>query len=62
MWWRLVGSAVENAAELDRAGARLPELFLAQEEDDEESASLADMLDVLVKRWPEEFLANDVAS
>ena len=25
MWWRLVGSAVENAARLDRARARLPE-------------------------------------
>ena len=49
MWWRLVGSAVEHAAKLTGQELDFQQLFLAQEEDDEESASLADMLEVLVK-------------
>ena len=36
-------------------------MFIAQEEDDEESASLADVLEILVKKWPDEFTASDVA-
>jgi hypothetical protein len=36
-------------------------LFITQEEDDEESASLADVLEVLVKKWPNQFMAADVA-
>ena len=36
-------------------------LFVTQEEDDEESASLADVLEVLVKKWPDQFMASDVA-
>jgi hypothetical protein len=62
MWWRLIGSAVEDAAEL--AGHRLDfeKLFLVQEEDDEESASLADVLDVFLAKWGmREFEAKDVA-
>ena len=61
MWWRLVGSAVENAAKLAGQELDFQKLFIAQEEDDEESASLADVLDVLVKTWPDEFTASDVA-
>jgi hypothetical protein len=61
MWWRLVGSAVEHAAAepLD-----FQDLFLVQEEDDEESASLADALDVLASRWRngQEFRAFEVAN
>jgi hypothetical protein len=55
MWWRLIGSAVENAAE--RIGRKLDfkELFTRQEEDDEESASLGDVLAILVKKWPKGF-------
>ena len=53
MWWRLVGSAVENAAKLAGQELDFQKLFLTQEEDDEESASLADVLDVLVKKWPD---------
>ena len=45
MWWRLVGSAVEHAARLAGQELDFKKLFLAQEEDDEESASLADVLE-----------------
>ena len=61
MWWRLVGSAVENAAKLAGQELDFQKLFLTQEEDDEESASLADVLEVLVKKWPDQFMAADVA-
>jgi hypothetical protein len=61
MWWRLVGSAVENAAKLAGQELDFQKLFITQEEDDEESASLADVLDVLVKKWPEQCTASDVA-
>ena len=61
MWWRLVGSAVENAAKLAGQELDFQKLFVTQEEDDEESASLADVLDVLVKTWPDQFMASDVA-
>jgi hypothetical protein len=63
LWWRLVGSAVEDAAAL--AGhdeVDFQDLFITQEEDDEESASLADALDVMAKEWPKTFLAKDVAT
>jgi hypothetical protein len=72
MWWRLVGSAVELAAKLhaagkpekDRPAIDFQDLFLVQEEDDEESASLADVLNVLASRWPkeQEFRAFEVAN
>ena len=61
MWWRLVGSAVENAAKLAGQELDFQKLFITQEEDDEELASLADVLDVLVKKWPDQFTASDVA-
>jgi len=61
MWWRLVGSAVEHAANLAGHEFDFRKLFITQEEDDEESTSLADMLDVLVKKWPDQFTASDVA-
>jgi hypothetical protein len=61
MWWRLIGSAVEHAAGLTGHTVDFQKLFIAQEEDDEESASLADVFEVLVKQWPEEFTASDVA-
>jgi len=61
MWWRLVGSAVENAARLAGQELDFRKLFITQEEDDEESASLADVLEVLVKKWPDHFMAADVA-
>ena len=72
MWWRLVGSAVEHAAKVHaqkpKGAADLVEidfqkLFVAQEEDDEESASLADVLAAMAEEWPsgKEFKAADVA-
>jgi hypothetical protein len=61
MWWRLVGSAVEHGAELVGHKLDFKSLFIVQEEDDEESASLADVLDVLAKQWSKEFTAKDVA-
>jgi len=62
MWWRLVGSAVENAARLTGHELDFQQLFVAQEEDDEESSSLADMLEVLVTQWPDkQFMASAVA-
>jgi hypothetical protein len=62
MWWRLVGSAVEDAAKLVGHKLDFKNLFIKQEEDDEESASLADVLDVLAKNWSEMFTAVDVAA
>jgi hypothetical protein len=79
-WWRLVGSAVENAAArhaeehanavaamVEDANAPRPkkidfrDLFLAQEEDDEESASLGDALAALANKWPDRFQSTDIA-
>jgi hypothetical protein len=61
MWWRLVGSALEHAAEQIEQKLDFQKLFITQEEDDEESASLADVLELLVKKWPGQFTAADVA-
>jgi hypothetical protein len=61
LWWRLIGSAVENAAKLAGQELDFQKLFITQEEDDEESASLADVLAILVKKWPDQFTASDVA-
>ena len=64
-WWRMVGSAVENAAAVRAQGSRLNfrDLFLSQEDDDEENASLADALTALERQWPSErtFAAADLA-
>jgi hypothetical protein len=78
MWWRVVGSAIEHAAQLaaDRAepgayeagGPPAPcavnfrKLFLQREDEDEDSASLADALAVLAQ-WPQQggFKAAEVA-
>jgi hypothetical protein len=61
MWWRLIGSAVEHAATLTGQELDFQKLFLAQDEDDEDSASLADVLEILVKKWPDGFTAGNVA-
>ena len=70
MWWRIIGSAVEHAANLHGAGPKdaaevdFQQLFLEQEEDDEESASLADALAAMAEEWPKkkEFKAAEVAT
>jgi hypothetical protein len=60
MWWRLIGSAVENAAQFLGQELDFRKLFIEQEEDDEDSATLADVLEVLVKKWPDQFTASDL--
>jgi hypothetical protein len=61
MWWRLVGSAVEHAAKLAGREIEFQKLFITQEEDDEESASLGDALEILVKKWPDGFAPLSLA-
>lgn len=61
MWWRLIGSAIEHAAGLMGQEIDFQTLFLAQEEEDEESASLADALAALAETLPGRFDAADVA-
>ena len=59
-WWCLIGAAVEHGAKLIGQQLDFQELFMSQEEADEEAASLADALTVMRRRWPT-FKANDVA-
>jgi hypothetical protein len=61
IWWRLAGSEVENAARLAGKELDFQKLFITQEEDDEDSATLADVLEVLLATCPREFMAKDVA-
>jgi hypothetical protein len=60
-WWCLVGAAVEHSAKLIGQELDFQKLFMAQEEDDEETASLADALTVMRRRWTMYFRANDIA-
>jgi hypothetical protein len=60
-WWRLVGSAVEHAAEVMKAPTDFKKQFLEQEEVDDGGVSLADALIILADKWPQSFLANDLA-
>jgi hypothetical protein len=73
-WWHLIGSAVEHAAAaltglqaerpVDQRSANLVDfaaLFARMEGDDEETASLIDILDLIHTRWPEFFQAADIA-
>jgi hypothetical protein len=69
MWWHLCSSAVENAAKQHSQHVeglvgeknetcpprhiKFKDLFLEQEEDEEESASLADALEALATQWPD---------
>jgi hypothetical protein len=72
MWWRLIGSAVEHAYKQTPPPAPswyqepldFEKLFLTLEDDEEESAALADVLAIFAKRWPEgkTFKAADVAT
>ena len=64
LWWRLIGSAMEHATKLyaGKDALDFKELFVRQEEtQDEDSVSLADILDMMLKKWPDEFSAADVA-
>jgi hypothetical protein len=62
MWWRLVGSAVEHAAGLIGHKLDFQKLFLAREEDDEEAMSLADVLEILLRKWPSRFTAGELTA
>jgi hypothetical protein len=62
MWWRLVGSAVEHAVELYGGSLDFRELFIAQEEtDDQDTVSLVEFLEAVSKHWPDGFTAAEVA-
>ena len=63
MWWRLVGSAVEHAASLANPDREVDfqMLFLAREDDDEDSTSLAEALEIMLQKWMGTFDAADVA-
>ncbi len=47
-WWRLVGSAIENVA---AEPIDFQQLFLEQEDDDEDAAHLGDVLEILYREW-----------
>src|SRR5262249_27400379 len=57
--------ALEHAANLikkdDEPELDFQKLFITQEEDDEDSTTLADVLEVMRKKWPGDFQATDVA-
>jgi hypothetical protein len=63
MWYRLVGSAVEHAAMLANPDCEVDfqKLFLAREDDDEDSTSLAEALAIMAAVWPVTFEASEVA-
>jgi hypothetical protein len=78
MWWHLVGAAIEHAATMhaqhvaglavDRNAACPPKeisfrkLFLDGEADEEQTSSLATVLDVLRTKWPDGCQARDIAA
>jgi hypothetical protein len=63
-WWRMVGSAVEHATGLYANNENIldfSELFIRQEEtQDDDSLSLVDILEMMLKEWPNGFKAEDV--
>ena len=63
MWWRLVGSAVEHAAMLANPDREVDfqKLFLASDDEDEDSTSLAEALAIMAAQWPMTFDAAEVA-
>ena len=62
MWYRLVGSAVEHAAKLTGNELDFKELFLSQEEnEDEDLVSLAETLEIMLRFWPGKFSAKSVS-
>ena len=61
MWWRLIGSALEHAVKQIGVELDFQKLFIEQEGDDEESASLADVLEIMLRLWPGGFEAQEMA-
>jgi hypothetical protein len=62
MWWRLVGSAVENAAKEAGQQVDFQKLFQEQEDEDEDDSSLAFVLVGMKSRWPGGFKASEVCN
>ena len=60
MWWRLVGSAVENAADTTGVKVDFQKLFLKQEEDDVDDVALGDVLVTMSRVFFETFKTSDV--
>jgi hypothetical protein len=60
MWWRMVGAAIEHAASQYGEKLDFGTLFLSQEEDEEESASLSDALHACSCRWTKDWSATDL--
>ena len=52
MWWRLVGSAIEHAAEIVGEHVSFKNLFLEQESEEEDTVALAEMLTKLRDTFP----------
>ena len=52
MWWRVVGSAIEHAARLNKQAVDFEKLFAGSEEDEEETTSLAEALKAMSEEWP----------
>jgi hypothetical protein len=61
-WWRLVGSAVENAAKEAGQEVDFQKLFLEQDDEDEDDASLSAVLAGMRNKWPGGFKASDVSN
>jgi hypothetical protein len=63
MWYRLVGSAVEHAAMLANPDREVDfqKLFLAREDEDEDSVSLAEALALMLNQLSIKFDANEIA-
>jgi hypothetical protein len=60
VWDQIVGSAVEHAVQLAGGALSFQSVFLSQEEDDEESATLGDALAALRAKWPNEASFNAI--
>lgn len=73
-WYHLIGSAIEHAAaeyawcngshDLDEAAKtiRFKDIFLSGEEDDEQSESLASVIEMVRREWPLSFSAQQAAT
>jgi hypothetical protein len=51
-WWILIGSAVEHAARCAGQDINFKDLFLKQEDEDEDTSSVTDMLKAMAAKWP----------